>query len=311
MFFLVAAATAVFTSCDRQNDIVPSEQADHVALELRTEFALMTRSVVGRPISSFTSGDELGLFITNGTGVDNPYAGVAAHKNMRSTYTTAWALAAPVYLSGNPATIYAYYPYSSSATSGSSIAVDHTSQTDFLYGSASGTVNNRNHVANITMHHALSLVRFNIQKENYNGVGRVTAIRIANKQGGNALASNGTMNITTGAITAGSGREAVTKATNLPATIGTWSEAQYPAMMVIPTSATAAAGDIVVTFTIDGVDYTYPIPQNTTWAKGKKNTYTLTLRGTSMQLFPTDNPNGSTVTIEDWTTGVSGTGTIS
>lgn len=299
---VIATSLLSLSSCSE--DIVSPVVDKPVAeqLSVTTDIEVASRSVLGKPINSFASGDEIGLYISNGSGVNTPYNGIAGNKNVKSTFTTVWTQATPVYLSSALATIYAYYPFSTLATDGTAIAIDHTSQTDFMYGTPVPNINNRKPKAAITMNHALSLVQFDFKKENYTGVGSLTAITIANKAGGSSLISQGTLNLTNGVISKGSSKEPVTIATNLPQTIGTWAEATYPKMLVIPTSALAAAGDIVISFTVDGQVYNWNVPSGTAWEQGKKNTYTVTIKGTALEVSP--------VTITPWGTGNSASGVI-
>lgn len=302
---IIATSLLSFSSCSEDNNIVSpvvEEPAAEQLLSVTTNIEVASRSVLGKPINSFVSGDEIGLYVSNGSGVNTPYNGVAGNKNVKSTFTSVWTQATPVYLSSVMATIYAYYPWNTTATDGTAIAIDHTSQTDFMYGTPVTNINNRQPKAAIAMNHALSLVQFDFKKENYTGIGSLTAIKIENKAGGSSLISQGTLNILDGTITKGSSKEAVTKATNLPQTIGTWAEATYPKMLVIPTSALAAAGDIVISFTVDGQVYKWNVPSGTAWEQGKKNTYTVTIKGTALEVSP--------VTITPWGTGNAASGTI-
>lgn len=302
-FAALAASSLAVCSCSQTDNVVTPELGvggEPALLDVTTSIEV-TRSVTGKPIDAFVAGDEIGLFVSTGA-VNTPYNGVAANKNVKSAFTTVWTQATPVYLSSTKATIYAYYPWTAAGTDGTAIAIDHTSQTDFMYATPVANINNRQPKAAITMNHALSLVQFNFKKENYTGVGSLTAITIANKSGGSSLISNGTLNLTTGVITKGAGKEPVTRATNLPQTIGTWTEATYPKMLVIPTAATAAAGDIVISFTVDGQVYNWNVPAATAWEQGKKNTYTVTIKGTALEVSP--------VTITPWGAGKTDSGTI-
>ncbi len=73
-------------------------------------------------------------------------------------------------------------------------------------------------------------------------------------------------------------------------------------MLVIPTAATAAAGDIVISFTIDGQVYNWNVPVGNRMEQGKKNTYTVTIKGTALEVSP--------VSIAPWGTGKTDSGTI-
>lgn len=300
---VLAASCILLSSCGEDNLNNPNEaNTEKQTLEVTTSIDVSSsRSVLGSPINSFVSGDEIGLYVSSGI-VNTPYNGVSSNKNMKSTFTTTWTQATPVYLSSAMATIYAYYPWSATVTDGTAVDIDHTSQTDYMYGTPVTSVNNRQPRAAITMNHALSLVQFDFKKENYTGAGSLTAITIANKAGGNSLISQGKLNLTNGVIVKGTSKEAVSKATNIPQTIGTWTETTFPKMLVIPTAPTAAVGDIVISFVVDGQTYDWNVPVNTAWEQGKKNTYTVTIKGTALEVSP--------VTIAPWGTGNSGTGTI-
>lgn len=304
LLFLAAIAASLFSfsSCsDNMIDEQSGDKTEEQVLDITTSIAVTSRSVTGMPINTFTNGDEIGLFVSAGT-VNNAYNGVASNKNVKSAFTTVWTQATPVYLSSTLATIYAYYPWSAIGTDGTAIDIDHTSQTDFMYATKVENVYNRQPQAAIAMNHALSLVQFDFKKENYTGIGSLTAITIANKAGGSSLISQGKLNLTNGAITKGSSKEAVTKATNLPQTIGVWAEATYPKMLVLPTSAIVSAGDIVISFTVDGQVYDWAVPAGTAWEQGKKNTYTVTIKGTALEVSP--------VTITPWGIGNTGSGSI-
>lgn len=302
LFSAAVIAAGIFASCGDGNVLETAVNPDAAQLDVTASIDVTTRSVIGKPVNTWSSGDEIGLYVSNGSGVNNAYNGVATNKNVKSTYTTVWTQATPVYLSSSMATIYAYYPWSALATDGAAIDIEHTSQTDFMYATPVANINNRQPTAAITMNHALSLVQFDFKKENYTGVGSLTDITIANKAGGSSLISQGKLNLANGAITKSSSKEPVTKATNLPQTIGVWAEANYPKMLVLPTSAIVSAGDIVISFTVDGQVYNWAVPAGTAWEQGKKNTYTVTIKGTALVVSP--------VTITPWGAGNTGSGTI-
>ena len=181
----IAACVLTVSSCSNDNVLTPeATQGDKPALlDVSTSIEVTSRSQTGKPVNSFISGDEIGLFVSSGS-INSPYNSIASNKNVKSAFTTVWTQATPVYLSSVMATIYAYYPYNASATDGTAVDIDHTSQTDYMYATPVTNINNRQPKAAITMNHALSLVQFDFKKENYTGVGSLTAITIANKTGG-------------------------------------------------------------------------------------------------------------------------------
>lgn len=298
LFILVTISMILLASCNKEESAIftaPESSALNITATLENPATRAT-------ISAFPNGAELGLFVTTGH-LGTNYNNVAGNANVKSTLNNStWTQSPAVYLSPAYAKIYAYYPYSISASSGSTIPVESRTQTDFLYGTHIATdINSNNPVVNLTMNHALTLVQFKIRTENYFGEGLLSKIEIANKTGKTCLFGEGTLNVETGII-------ANTPNKNLP-TVLSLSDyyllpansdypEEYPRLLVLPVAATSAAGDIQINFTIDGKTYTYDVPSATKWEKGKINTYFTTLSGKGLIINP--------VTITDWTSGASG-----
>lgn len=298
----VALATiAIMSSCN--NEDVATTTIEKRELRVETSIAsATTRSI----ISSFATNAEVGLFITNGT-IGNNYESQLADNNVKAKYTGAvWGLAPAVYLSNASATVYGYYPYSATASNGSTIPVESASQTDYLYGThttGQSAINNDNPTVNITMQHALALVQFRFNKSNYPGVGKLTKIEIANASGQTLLYSEGTMNCTNGTITNSVGKNTSTFIENAAGlitipTVASSDETTFPKILVLPTLATTNGGDIYINFTIDGKVYKFNVPANTAWQKGTKNAYSVTISGTDIVV--------GNILISDWTSGVNG-----
>lgn len=307
---LIAAIAVVtlFTSCDKEETAVLENKVP-TALNIRPDIAGASVSTRAS-ISAFPNGAAIGLFVTDGS-LGGNYNGISDNANVRSTFNgSVWTQSPAVYLSSANATVYAYYPYSSSNTNGTAIPVEHASQVDYLYGTHStgqSAVNSSNPNVNLTMHHALTLLQFKMNRSNYTGAGVVTKIEIANASGKTCIFSSGTLNITTGTIakTTGQNRSASLENTSGLYTIPSFSsdtESPNLRLMLLPVASTPAAGDIQMFFTIDGKVYTWNVPATTAWNSGTKNTYTITLTGTNLIV---DN-----VTITDWTNGTNGSATI-
>lgn len=284
------AATMTIVSCSKN-----AEEALNICestLNVKTNFGnIATRAT----ISSFPAQSAIGLFVTSGS-LGSNYNTFAGNANVKSVFNgSIWTQTPEVYLSSANATVYAYYPYKSSNNNGTVIPVEHTSQTDYMFGTHSSgqtAVNNGNPNVNLTMKHALSLLQFKLSKINYTGSGIVTKIEICNKSGKTALCSEGILNIATGAITNITSKNqpvVLNVSQSLPATISA---------LVLPVVSSINAGDILLNFTIDGKTYTAPIPSTTKWEQGKINTYTVTLNGTGLVV--------NNVGIMDWITGTNG-----
>lgn len=299
---LLVVFVTVFSSCSDETGTFINPEPATSTLNIKASVFDNTPQTRAT-ISSFLNGSALGLFVTSGS-LSNPYNGITSNNNVKSTLNGSnWTLSPAVYLSPAPATVFAYYPYSSGTVNGASIPVEHNSQTDYLYGThttGQSTVNSSNPMVNLTMNHALSLVQFKLAKTNYTGTGVLTRIEINNKAGKTCLYSEGFMNISTGIITNTTNKTqgvSLNMTYYLPTSLPSVAPS-YLKVMVLPVSAITNDGDIQIRFTIDGKVYTYDVPASTKWEKGKENTYTVTLSGT--QLI-TNN-----VIITDWQSGING-----
>lgn len=301
IYFLLVVIGAIFcTSCNKENaeEIIPSKSLLSVTTNVN--------EMVSR--AAMPTNSQMGLFITTGS-IGNVYDNTSANSNVKAVLgASAWTLTPPVYLSANNATIYAYTPYSASATSGTSIPVDVASAVaDYCYGKSSGMINAKTPSATITMNHALTKVRFKISKAStYTGTGKLTEISI-NGSTNNTICAQGTLNISTGAITATTTSAHTITKTN--------SSGLYTITAVAPTDVQAApldftlipatfqAKEINMSFTIDGKIFTFSVPAGS-WEKGKINTYTLSLGGTSLTVTDVS------VSVSDWIAGVSASGEL-
>jgi hypothetical protein len=300
MMMAVASALVInLSSCSNESE----QPKEATALKIQTDIA--TRAT----LSSFPVNSSLGLFVTTGT-LGSNYESVASNANVKSTLSSSgvWTLSPAVYLSNDDATVFAYYPYDAAKTNGAAIGLEHASQTDYMYGThtaGQNGINNGNPTVNLTMKHALALVQFKMSATNYPGTGKLTKVEIANGAGKTLLFSEAAMNISSGSITNTTGKNASAFVENnstgllasLP-TVASTDENTYPKVMVLPTAATAAAGDLMIYFTIDGKVYSWSVPSATTWKSGTKNTYSVTLSGTALTV--------GNVVITDWTGGVTG-----
>lgn len=297
------AATMTFMSCTKEETNVVT--AGESRLGIQTSFGeFQTRAT----ISAFPNQSNIGLFVTKGSPGAN-YNNLASNANVKSVYNSRnnmWLLDPAVYLSPDNATIFAYFPYSSTNNDATAIPIEHASQVDYMYGthtSGQSAINSGNPNVNLTMRHALTLLQFKINRSNYTGTGIVTRIEVGNATGKTSIYSSGKLNIATGVIskTAGQNSSAfIQNQSGLYTIQSSPSNVESPnlRLMLLPVSATSDNGDIKMYFTIDGKIYTYNVPASTAWNSGTKNVYTITLTGT--QLIVSD------VSIMDWTTGVSG-----
>ena len=218
------------------------------------------------------SGSAIGITVLNTSGSNydgTAYSNIKFTSSGTSTSQT-WAGASTVKLSATEGYCYAYYPYSSSASSITAIPVTAGS-TDYLYATKQ-SVNDKSKTATLPMKHALSAIRFALKRGTYAGTGKVTAVSVASS----ALGSSGTLNATTGAVTASNKGTAVSQSANL--TLST--TAQNVDVVMVPSGT---AGSITLSVTIDGKPYSTTV-SSTTIAQGSCYTYTLTVNAGALAL---------------------------
>lgn len=182
----------------------------------------------------------------------------------------------------------------------------------------------------LKMKHALAMVSFRIYNDGtYSGKGQLTEIKLSNASGSSGLntGSNSTMNISSGAISVGSGSAAtytrVIKTDGTPVTnyyqlekvananesgdgsaTAVKTAAAKFSILVFPLPSTETQADtdvkantIQVTFKIDDVEHTVALAGNDAqtkinWAAGTNSLYTAKLSGKGLSI--------TTVTVADW-----------
>lgn len=301
IYFLIMMLVIAFTSCDKDNGNSEIMQSESL-LSVKTDLSEMLSR------AAMPSGSEMGLFVTTGN-LGGVYDNTTSNNNVKAVLSgSGWTLTPAVYLSANNAVIYAYAPYSTSVTAGTSIPVNvGTGKSDYCYGKSTGTINAKSPSATISMNHALTKVRFKLSKTStYTGAGKLTEISV-NGSTNNTVCASGTLDISTGKITATTTSSHVITQTN--------ASGLYTITTTTPSDATAAALDMAlipaifeekevnVAFTIDSKIFNFSLPKGT-WEKGKINTYTLSLGGAGLTMA------NANVTVEDWVNGVTASGEL-
>ena len=302
IYFLLVVIGAIFcTSCNKENgeeSISPSKCLLSVTTDLN--------EMVSR--AAMPANTQMGIFVTSGN-LGSVYDNTSTNNNVKAVLSGGgWTLTPAVYLSANNATLYAYTPYNSSVTNGTSIPVAvGTGKADYCYGKSSGTINAKTPSATINMNHALTKVRFKLSKTaTYTGSGKLTEIAV-NGSTNNTVCASGTMNISTGVITSTVSSSHVITQTNASGlyTITTSAPSDASAatldMALIP--ANFQEKEINVAFTIDSKIFNFSVPAGS-WESGKINTYTLSLGGAGLTMA------NANVIVEDWTNGITASGEL-
>ena len=248
-------------------------------------------------MQEFTRGSVIGLHVVSES-TGNIYDSNPDYKNVRAeaflvNYKLNWRQSPDIYLSEEPVTVYAYYPYQSQVNFDPEnipvrISPDASLTKDYMYGiQASGqrAVNQISPVALLNMNHTLSLLSFQLRMTpEAEGCFLLHAIQIGNKAGGTALCFRGKMNIKTGNIGGCAGTNASTRLKlNTPRMLKKIPD-EPQQLMVIPTSRIRTDGDVEVLFIINETTFKYKIPANTKWEKGKRYIYNLLFNGKDITL---------------------------
>ena len=242
------ALLAMLLVCSCHEEITPTipveiEQQEELVLNMSTE--TITKAIIEG--SRLPDNSSVGLFITDDSGFYEP----AGYKNIKYTSRSeggaqVWDSENPIYLSDKDATLYSYYPHLASLTSMNLLPVTASStvQVDYIWGNPVN-VSKGNRVANITMKHALAVVRVTFVRGTYSGEGIVSKVSFS----GGCAASIAALDITNGTLSNFIGQGAAISPAISKKTLS--STSQKADIIVIPTQET----DGKITMTIDGKDY--------------------------------------------------------
>jgi len=302
---VVAVLASCMISCNDNDEQVHSGQNATSQLSIETEISSQTSSLRSSgPLSVFPENSTLSLFICNGSlGTSYPKG---PYNNVKAEYLSGkWTMDQIVRLTNDAATVYALYPYMASLGDGiNTITIDHTTQTDYMYGTnAEGqpAINSNNPSVRLRMQHTQAMLQFNISKLNYEEAGKLTKVEIGNGTG-TEIYSKGRLDIVSGNITkAGTDADPVilesAEGLLMIPDIASGNEDGFIKAMLLPVNNTSANGSVQFRFTIDGTVYSYNVPANTNWKGGTKYTYNVTLNGTQLNI--------GDVIINDWIDGPS------
>lgn len=303
----------LFTACSSEDPSGSQTPDTSGILKISANLDVTTGGVAKRSLAptAFENAATIGIFI-DGTGY-TPSA---------STFTyngTTWGTGTPIYLTGNTATVYGYYPSSlgpttatktvpvtvSTTLSENAFSATSNSQIDYMYAVKTGettqaTVTKAAGSAELTFKHAMAQLTFVINKgSNFGGTGKLTNITLTKNDTYTFPSGEGTMSLTNGAITT----ETPTQTLSLTNATGvvinayniTPSATPIATVLVAPTDistngTTSGTGIVRLAVTIDGIVYemtaaTYlPVTTIARWEAGKNYTYTVTVGGGELSI---------------------------
>ena len=280
---LLLTTCAAFTACN--NEVENISQESRAALQLKVGVNQPTsRAIVeGKALPNES---QIGVSVVDNTGTayqNQNYNNVlytAAEVQGKQTWTTT----ANVTLSGEEATLYAYYPYAEGADI-TAIPVDmtETDQKDWMYATPVTGLSDGKSTAEVQLNHALTDLRLTFYKDTYSGKGEVTEFTVQST----GMAVGGTLNAKTGEITLPA--TPVNTITRTAAFTLTDKATATPLdVMHIPTGAEAP---VTVSVTVDGNTYSASTTAFTL-QKAKAYNYVMKLTSTGLEV--------TSVALTDW-----------
>ena len=275
---LLLGACTIFTACTDDNDnlIVDghAKLSVNVGLNQTGSRALIIEATL-------PDGEEgaIGVMLTDGDATLTDYD---AYTNVKFTGTTGtdgvqgWTGATDILLTENTGTVYACFPYNANTDfTMSAIAIETTSQTDYLYATPVEGICETSSAADLTMNHALTNIKLTFTNAGYEGDNTVSDVSVS----GQGIATAATFNAaqTTPAYVAGSFTgvgDAITS--DVTTTLG----GTAIDIMVISNNANEP---ITIAAKIGGVDYSVTT-KAIALAKGNSYNYTLKVKSTYMSV---------------------------
>ena len=277
-FILTAVLTA---GCAKEFENTTNEN-DGAAIELSSVSTdPMTKAVItGTSFTTDEAAAGIGLFLLDGSG--NAYG--SNEPNVKYTFSSSkWTAASPLRIGNTEGTLVGYYPYSSTATDVKAIPVASSiNGTDYLYGSIAGLTSAKAKTESLILSHALTRLRITFKLDNsFVGSGTLSSLTIE----GDGIAASGTLDATSGEITASKSAFTVS---GLNASISTGLTEDC---LVVPADASDTPQAVTLKFTVDGKAYKVDLKDELAVKlhSGIQTDITLTVKNTSVTV------NGSSI----------------
>ena len=282
---LVVIAALVLASCSKTEEFQhnPDSALQIESVSGISPFALTTKAVItGNTLPGSDAATGIGIFVTAANG--------GAYDGHDSGYTnvnfanggSGWSTSTPVYLSDTQGKLYGYFPYSGTANDLRAVPVQSSlNGTDYLYAEPQ-TVSHSNKSVSLQMKHALSCLHLTIKKgANFTAEAPLSKITLK----GTAIDATGTMDLTTGAVTASknSGETGTVELT----TDGTiTAEGIEKDILLVPADNSNGKKGISISLMIAGkpAGITIPAENGLDIRSGIQNNVTLTIEDTGIKV---------------------------
>ena len=282
---IILLAVLAFVGCSKSEEFQhnPDSALQIESVSGISPFALTTKAVItGNTLPDSEAATGIGIFVTASDG--------GAYDGHNKGYTnvnfansgSGWSTATPVYLSDTEGKLYGYFPYNGTANDLRAIPVQSSlNGTDYLYAEPQ-TVSHSNKNVSLQMNHALSRLHLTVKKgANFTADAPLSKIILKSS----AIDATGTMDLTTGAITAAkkSGETGTVELT----TDGTiTAEGIEKDILLVPTDNSEGKKDIAIYLLIDGkpAGITLSGENGIDIRSGIQNNVTLTIEDTGIKV---------------------------
>ena len=282
---IILFAVLAFVGCSKTEEFQhnPDSALQIESVSGISPFALTTKAVItGNTLPDSDAATGIGIFVTasDGSAYDGHNKGYTNVNFANSG--SGWSTATPVYLSDTEGKLYGYFPYNSNANGLKAIPVQSSlNGTDYLYAEPQ-TVNHSNKNVSLTMNHALSRLHLTVKKgANFTADAPLSKITLNST----AIDATGTMDLTTGAITASKGADET--GTVELATDGTiTAEGIEKDILLVPADNSEGKKDIALILTIGGklASVSLPGENGIDIRSGIQNNVTLTIEDTGVKV---------------------------
>jgi len=250
-----------------------------------------TRAAAQVTSTYFPTGTQLGVTVqkTNGTAYPSHEHTNVLFSAMSTGSAQQWA-STGVDLTADAARVSAYYPYDTSFNP-AAIPVECDAQTDWMYcpwtdkAANNGTINEDNRVVSLTMHHAQSVIKYQLTNVSYTNEGQIYRLDIKGKFG-----RKGVLNSYTGVLSDVDETAFISEQYGTPLDFKT--DGASNQWFVLPTPGVGEQ-EVTLYFYIDGVEYRTTV--TATLEQGKVYTFNLRMNDTYLSV--------ASVVCEAWTAG--------
>ena len=271
-FILTAVLSA---GCAKEEENFKLNDGNSSAIELSSVSTdPMTKAVItGTSFTTDEAAAGIGLFLLDGE--SNAYG--SNEPNVKYDFNSGkWTAASPLRIGNTEGTLVGYYPYSSTATDVKAIPVASSiNGTDYLYGSITEITSAKAKTESLTLSHALARLRITFKLDNsFVGSGTLSSLTIE----GDGIAASGTLDATTGKITA---TKSAFTVSGLNASISTGLTEDC---LVVPAAASSTPQAVTLRFTVDGKSYKVDLTDGLAvkLQSGIQTDITLTVKNTSV-----------------------------